>query len=123
VPEGTVVTLMANVDPTAAPGSVTFFDGHRVLGTVNLDHGSASYETAQLQARMHRLSARYTPSNTDWQPSGSPAVKYRVTKGGKGNAKNVAASIPAPTYVLVGGLLLFGFVRLARRIVRARRAN
>jgi hypothetical protein len=123
VPEGTVVTLTANVDPTAAPGSVTFFDGHNVLGTVSLGHGSATYETAQLTHKMHRLSARYVPSNTDWQPSGSPVVKYRVTKGPNGHAKNVAASIPAPTYVIVSGLLLIGFARLTRRIVRARRGQ
>ena len=57
---GQSVKFTATVSPSAATGTVTFYDGSTVLGTVKLSHGSASLTTSSLSAGTHLITAVYS---------------------------------------------------------------
>lgn len=60
---GASVKLSATVTPTAA-GSVKFLDGTKVLKTVTVSGGKASFTTKTLKDATHKLKAVFTPTNT-----------------------------------------------------------
>ena len=57
--KGESVTLTATITPSAASGTVTFYDGATSLGTASLASGSASLSTSALSVGSHSLSAVY----------------------------------------------------------------
>ena len=61
----TAVTFTATVTSTAGTptGSVSFFDGTTLLGTVVLSNGVASYTTSSLAAATHSITAVYSGSS------------------------------------------------------------
>ncbi len=75
---GTSITLTAVVSPTAAAGSVTFYDGTTSLGAVTLASGSAAFTTATLAAGTHTITATYA-GNTTYASSTSSSVTVTVT--------------------------------------------
>ena len=79
---GTAVTLTAKVAPTAATGSVTFYDGTTSLGTGTLSSGTATLSTSFSTAGTHSITATYGGSTT-YAASTSSAVSITVTTGSK----------------------------------------
>ena len=61
---GAPVTLSATVSPTAATGTVTFYDGVTDLGVASLSSGTANLNTALLASGVRSLKARYEPGGT-----------------------------------------------------------
>jgi hypothetical protein len=56
---GQSVTFTAQVSPTAATGTVTFYDGGNPIGTAAVVAGSASLSTAALSVGPHSITATY----------------------------------------------------------------
>jgi hypothetical protein len=84
---GQEVTLTATVTDQGAAledgsGSVTFYDGATVLGTVSLTHGLATLTSTDLHFGTHDLSATFmgqTDSGVHFDPSTSDVVHVTVT--------------------------------------------
>lgn len=75
---GANVTLTATVTPSAATGTVTFYDGTTSLGTATLSSGSASLVVNTLTVGSHTLTASYGGSVT-YASSTSDSVTATVT--------------------------------------------
>jgi hypothetical protein len=56
---GQSVTFIAAVSPSAASGTVTFYDGATALGSATLTGGSASLSTSTLSVGTHSITAAY----------------------------------------------------------------
>lgn len=65
----TDVTLLANVTPPAAVGSVTFYDGVAELGTVAVASGSAELPAREFSAGTHVLTAVFDGTDGVWEDS------------------------------------------------------
>ncbi|MFT4114808.1 Ig-like domain repeat protein [Silvibacterium sp.] len=78
VNEGTSVTLTATVSPSAATGTVKFYDDSSSLGSGTLSSGTATLSTSFSSTGTHSLTATYTGS-TDYASSTSSAVSVNVT--------------------------------------------
>jgi hypothetical protein len=93
---GSKVKLTATVSPSTAAGSVSFLDGTKVLKTVKVSGGKASFSTAALKNGKHSLKAKFTPTKaTAFKSSTSSAhsltVKAHPTKVSlKASATSVA---------------------------------
>jgi cellulase/cellobiase CelA1 len=75
---GTSVTLTAAVSPSAATGTVTFYDGSTLLGTGTLSSGKATLSTSFSTAGTHSITAVYAGSST-YATSTSSAVSITVS--------------------------------------------
>lgn len=75
---GTSLTLTAVVSPTAATGSVTFYDSSTSLGAVTLSSGSASLSTSTLSVGTHTLTATYA-GNSTYASSTSSSVTVTIS--------------------------------------------
>jgi hypothetical protein len=60
---GKAVKLTATVSPADATGSVKFLDGSKVLSTVAVASGTATYTTSALTDGTHKLSAQFVPGS------------------------------------------------------------
>ncbi|QIK82840.1 ExeM/NucH family extracellular endonuclease [Sanguibacter sp. HDW7] len=60
--EGRELTLTAKVTPAAA-GVVEFLDGSKVVGRVTVASGTATLRTSSLAKGVHRLAARFVPTD------------------------------------------------------------
>jgi subtilisin family serine protease len=76
---GNSVTFTAAVTPSAATGTVTFYDGSTSLGTVTLSSGTATLSTSTLAAGSHTITVNYN-GNSNYLPSTSNAVVLIVVK-------------------------------------------
>jgi protocatechuate 3,4-dioxygenase beta subunit len=72
------VTLSAAVSPTAATGTVTFYDGTTSLGTGTLTSGAATLAATFSTTGTHSLTAAYA-GDTTYAASTSAAVSLTVT--------------------------------------------
>ena len=75
---GVSITLTATVSPTAATGTVTFYDGTTSLGTGTLSSGTATLSTSFSSAGTYSLTATYGGS-TEYASSTSSAITVTVT--------------------------------------------
>jgi hypothetical protein len=76
---GQQVTLTAAVTPSAATGSVTFYDGASPLDSRNLSGGVAVLQTSALAVGDHNLTAKYNGDGT-YDSSTSDPVTQTVDK-------------------------------------------
>ncbi len=76
---GSSVTATVTV-PTAATGSVEFYDGSTSLGTATVSNGEASKTISGLKVGSHNLTASYSGDNS-YVPSNSAVVSLTVAKG------------------------------------------
>jgi len=76
---GQSVTFKATVSPSAATGTVGFFDGSTLLGSVTLSGGSASFAMSSLAAGTHSITAQYT-GNGSYNASTSAVLTQTVTR-------------------------------------------
>lgn len=81
VVEGVSLTLTATVAPTAASGTVTFYDGTTSLGTGTLSSGTATLATKFTTAGTQSLTATYA-GDTTYATSTSSAISVTVTAAG-----------------------------------------
>jgi len=63
-PYGSALTFTASVTPSAATGTVTFYDGGTALGSGTLASGFATYSTSALTIGSHSISAVYGGNST-----------------------------------------------------------
>ncbi len=63
-PSGSLVTFTATVSPSAATGTVTFYDSSTALGTGTLSGGIATYGTSSLAVGSHSITAVYGGNST-----------------------------------------------------------
>ncbi len=95
-PANSPVTLTATVTPSAAAGSVQFFDGATSLGTSTVASGSASTTYSQFAAGDHSLTAVFTPSNSaQYAASTSSAVTFSASAGTGPAPGNIQAEVDA----------------------------
>ena len=94
---GTNITLTASVSPTAATGTVTFYDGTTALGTGTLSSGKTTLSTSFSTAGTHSVTAVYGGSST-YATSTSSAVSITVSTATKtATTTALAASTTTPT--------------------------
>ena len=74
---GASVTFTATVLPTAASGTVTFWDGATALGSSPLASGTATYSTSLLSAGSHSITAEYN-GDVNHSPSTSSPVTQNL---------------------------------------------
>jgi hypothetical protein len=74
---GQSVTFTATLSPSAATGSVTFYDGSTSMGTGTLSSGTASYSTSSLSIGSHSITAVYG-GNSTYGSSTSNVVNQKV---------------------------------------------
>jgi hypothetical protein len=82
---GATVKLSATVTPSAAAGSVQFRDGSKVLKTVTVSGGKASFSTKTLKDGVNKLTAKFVPKSSapylsSTSASHSLTVKAHATK-------------------------------------------
>jgi hypothetical protein len=76
---GQSVTFRATVSPSAAAGTVRFFDGSTLLGSATLSGGSASLTTSSLAAGTHSITAQYL-GNVSFNGSTSAVLTQTVQR-------------------------------------------
>ena len=77
---GVPLTLSAKVTPSAATGTVTFYDGVTTLGTGTLSNGTALYSTSTLTTGTHsNITASYG-GDVDYSASTSLGIRQTVIK-------------------------------------------
>ena len=74
---GVPATLTAAVNPPAATGTVTFYDGATILGTKPVVSGSATLVTTLFMTGAHSLTARYSGDGS-YSQALSPAANLTV---------------------------------------------
>lgn len=92
---GDSVTLVATVSPSAASGSVEFFDGATSLGAIALSGGSASLTTSTLSAGSHAISAVYSGDST--HATSTSATLTQVVNGPLVSTTASLTSSPNPS--------------------------
>jgi hypothetical protein len=95
---GAGVTLTAKVAPSAATGTVTFYDGSTSLGTGAVSSGTATLSTSFSTAGTHAVTAAYGGSTT-YASSTSSAMSITVTASGSCSTTN-----PIVPYISVAGV-------------------
>jgi Bacterial Ig-like domain (group 3)/Bacterial Ig-like domain (group 2) len=76
-PYGAVLTFIAAVTPSAATGTVAFYDGAAALGTGTISSGTATFATSTLALGSHSITAVYG-GNTTYVGSTSPILTQNV---------------------------------------------
>jgi hypothetical protein len=92
----TSVTITATISPTAATGTVTFYDGATQLGTGQLSSGKTTYSTAALTVGSHTITASYG-GDSNYNSSTSPNLTQTVNKA---NTTTTLTSSPNPSTYL-----------------------
>jgi len=90
---GQNVTFTATVSPSAATGSVTFYDSTTALGTMTLSSGKASLSTSTLSTGAHSITAAYS-GDTNYTTSTSSTLTQTVNKA---NTTTTLTSSPNPS--------------------------
>jgi Bacterial Ig-like domain (group 3) len=92
---GQSVTLTATVSPSAATGTVTFFDGANSLGTGTLSGGQATFSTSSLSAGSRSITATY---NGDTSYASSTSIAVSVTVSQAGTSTTVTSGSPTSIF-------------------------
>jgi len=96
---GASVTLTAAVAPSAASGTVTFYDGTTELGTGTLSSGTATLTTTALTVGSHSLSAVYAGDSTyGSSTSVSITLVVSTSSGSTATTTTLSASSTTPSY-------------------------
>jgi hypothetical protein len=94
---GQSVTLTATLSPSAATGTVEFFDGSTSLGTAPLSGGTASLLTSALSVGSHSISATYS-GDSSYATSTSVAITQVVNASSIGTTTALTSSPNPSTY-------------------------
>src|SRR5207253_1506041 len=96
---GQSVTFTATVSPSAATGTVQFFDGATSLGTATLSGGRASVSTSTLSVGNHSITATYGGDAND---TGSTSSTLTQTVNPASAANFSLSATPASRTVVQG---------------------
>jgi hypothetical protein len=88
---GSTVKLTATVTPSAAAGSVEFRDGSKILKTVTVASGKASYSTDTLADGVQKLSAKFVPTDAGTYRS-STSSAHDITVSARATTTSLKAS-------------------------------
>jgi hypothetical protein len=88
---GTAITLTAAVAPSAATGTVIFYDGTTSLSSGTLSSGTATLSTSALTTGTHTLTATYGGS-TPYATSTSAAVAVTITTSTASSCSSAAGT-------------------------------
>jgi len=100
--EGASVTLTATVSPTAATGTVTFYDGSASIGSETLTSGTATLATSFTTTGAQSLTATYGGSSTYASSTSDPvsvtvsAASSSSARVGTGSAAKTATTVAKP---------------------------
>ena len=113
---GSSVTFTATLSPNTATGTVQFYDGSSLLGSVTVSGGLAGYSTSSLSAGLHVISAVYSGDGnykTSTSSNLSQVVGYSsFTESGTtlniglavaGQTLTIVSTSSAETFTLSGG--------------------
>jgi protocatechuate 3,4-dioxygenase beta subunit len=89
---GTAVTLTARVSPSAAGGSITFYNGSTALGTATLSSGVATLSVTFTSVQSASVTAVYS-GDSSYATSTSSALTITVTANSTGTATSTALSV------------------------------
>ena len=95
---GTSVTLTAQVTPSGATGTVTFYNGSTSLGTASITSGLATLTTSFSSAQTATLTAVYG-GNSTYAASTSSVVSVAVTASGSACGTSTNAVTEGPYWV------------------------
>jgi hypothetical protein len=95
---GTAVTLTASVSPTAAAGTVTFYNGSTSLGSATLSSGSTSLSASFSSAGTESLTAVYA-GDSSYAASTSNAVTVTVTAASSSSCTETLEGEEGPYFV------------------------
>ncbi len=90
---GASLTITASVAPSAARGTVTFYDGTKVLGVGILTNGHATFTTALLLNGSHDIAVRYNGDST--YAAGQSAVFRQSVSPVAAQGFSTATTFPA----------------------------
>jgi len=110
---GTNMTLTATVAPSAATGTVTFFDGPTPLGNGALSGGVATYTVSAIAAGTHSYTASYAgyTSYVSYGASSSssvPIMAQPVPSFSLSATPATASAGPPGTYIAYGDSITYG---------------
>ena len=94
---GTSITLTATVSPSAATGTVTFYNGTASLGTGTLSSGVATLSASFSTAGTDSITATYS-GDSPYAASTSSAISLTVTSSGSSTTTISMIAIPAGTF-------------------------
>lgn len=97
---GTSITLTAAVSPSAATGTVYFYDGSTLVGSGALSSGTATETTTGLATGTHTVTATYSGSST-YATSTSSSVTITITAVTSSSSSSCGLGTAA--YVLSSG--------------------
>src|SRR5262249_14479209 len=92
---GQNVTFSATVTPSAATGTVEFFDGTTSLGSVAMSSGAATLATSNLSAGTHSITARYSG---DSDLGGSVSAPLTETVDKASTTTTISSSLNPSSY-------------------------
>jgi hypothetical protein len=95
--QGQSVTFKATVSPSTATGTVQFFDGASLLGTVALSGGTASLTISTLTVGTHSITASYS-GDTQFAGSTSSSLTQTVIAGTVSTTTALASSLNPSTF-------------------------
>ncbi len=93
---GQSVSLTATVSPSAATGSVTFYDSVAVLGTASVSGGTAQHTTSALLPGSHSLSAVYS-GDANFAGSASAILGEQINEAASSATITFLASSSSPS--------------------------
>jgi hypothetical protein len=92
------VTFTATVSPSAATGTVQFFDGSTSLGTAPLSGGKASLSTSSLSVGSHSITASYGGDSND-----APSTSNTLTQTVNPTGADFTISVSPPSQTVTRG--------------------
>jgi hypothetical protein len=94
---GKSITLTATISPSAATGTVTFYNGSTLLGSATLSSGAASITTSFASAGTYSITATYGGSST-YGASTSAATSVTISTALSSTTTTLAASSTSAPY-------------------------
>jgi protocatechuate 3,4-dioxygenase beta subunit len=89
---GSSITLTARVSPSAAGGSITFYNGSTALGTITLSSGVATLTVSFTSVQTASITAVYS-GDSSYAASTSSALTITVIASSSGTATTTALSV------------------------------
>jgi hypothetical protein len=101
--QGASVTLTASVSPSAATGTVTFYDGTASLGTGTLSSGTATLSTSFSTTGTHTITATYGGSSAYSSSTSSSTI---LTVSASSSLTSTTTSLASSNYSTTSGTAL-----------------
>lgn len=94
---GTQVSLIAQISPTTATGTITFYDGATLLATLPVSNAGATFVSSTLAVGAHTVSATYSGDSSFNGSSSGPVSLIIAQSGGIQSTTQLTASPTNPS--------------------------